>query len=330
MAVLLVVPFHSSMELPSSAWIDAFNALAGGVRMPLLMFICGLLTSRSSRVFDRVMQFSWMFIIWSTILHVAEVSFRGTALTSASIVSQLVQPTTAMWFVWAVAGMTVSLSILKKRPLLTLAVAAILSMLNDAVQVVGGNAFAYGHTLSHAVFFYVGAFYGSRLVAWVGSQGRSIIWLVPVLAALRLFDHFTVQSVGWQVLGLAERVVAICLALHLAAQLHRLPVIGAKLQEVGQNTLPFYVGHMLFVYVGVHLFGHLVPTWLAVAFVTVFALGGSIALYRASLVFGAHWLYRVPDRVVSLMGDVLQGRSRSTPSVSAGQLIGRSSLQRSQ
>jgi hypothetical protein len=302
------------MELPSTAWLDLFHTVAGGVRMPLLMFICGLLTSRSSKVFERVVQLGWIFIVWSTILHVAEVAFKGNASSWASFVSQLVYPTTAMWFVWAIAGMTVSLPLLRKIPLVSLAVAAGLSMLNDAVQPFAGEPMAYRQTLSHAVFFYVGALYGSKLVAWADSQGRSIFWLVPVLAALRLFDHFTVQSLGWQVLGLAERVVAICLALYLAAQLHRLPMIGVKLVQVGQNTLPLYVGHWLFVYVGVQLFGHLVPVSLALAFITAFALAGSIALHRASMVLGANCLYKVPDVVLLSMRNLL------TSGISAGKL----------
>lgn len=319
-AVLLVVPFHASFEVPDAAWIELFHTVAGGLRMPILMFICGLLTSRSSRIFERVVSLGWMFIIWSIILYVATVVYQNNVLTLASVASQLVDPTTALWFIWAVAGMTVSFPYLKKNPLLTLTVAAGLSMLNDAVQPSWGASVGYGQTLSHGVFFYVGAFYGSQLVTWVESQGRSVFWLVPVLAALRVFDHFTVQTVGWQVLGILERVTAICLALHLAAQLHRLPVIGSKLVKVGQNTLPLYVGHYIFIYVGVHLFGHLVPTSLALALVSVFALAGSIALHRASLVFGASWLYKVPDQVVIFMRDLSTGLNRASQGISLGQL----------
>lgn len=308
-AVLLVVPFHASYEVSVSPWIDLFQNVAGGLRMPLLMFICGFLTSRSSRFLERVVNLVWLFVIWSIIILVSESAYKGTELTSASIASQFINPTTGLWFVWAVAGMTISLPFLKKRALLTLAIVASLSMLNDAVQPDWGNSVGYRQTLSHGVYFYIGAFYGGRLIESIESKGRSVFWLVPVLVALRLFDYFTVQALGWQVLGLAERLIAICLALHLAAELHRLPVIGPQLVKVGQKTLPLYLGHFTFIYVGVQLFGYLLPTSLALVMITAFALVGSIVLHRVSSVLGAPWLYQVPDQVVIFSRDLAKGRS---------------------
>jgi uncharacterized membrane protein YcfT len=222
--------------------------------------------------------------------------------------------------------MTISLSYLKNSPLLTLMVAVSISVLNDAVQPFGPEAFAYNQTLSQAIFFYFGAFYGWQLMESVESRGHSVFWLVPILAALRLFDHLTVESLGWQVLGLAERAIAICLALHLAAQVHRIPVIGSTLVRIGQNTLPLYVGHGIFLSVGVLLFGNLVPVSLAVILVTAFALAGSLVLQRASLVFGAPWLYKVPDRLVVFFRNLSNGRSRASSKISSGQPIGCSSI----
>jgi fucose 4-O-acetylase-like acetyltransferase len=315
-AVLLVVPYHASAALPASEWIDTFHTVAGGVRMPLLMFICGLLTFRSTQVVQRVAQLGWLFIVWSTIVLLVSEGIKGSIPTFALLVSQVLHPTTGLWFLWAVAGMTSSLPLLAKYPLPTLAAAASLSMLNDAVQFVSWEAIGYNQTLSHAVFFYFGAFYGWRLVEWVETRGKSILWLVPVLAFLRLVDHLTVQSFGWQVFGLVERVVAICLALHLAAKIHKLPVVGSQLVKVGQNTLPLYVGHFVFIFAGAHLFGHLVPAWLAIVSLTIFALAGSIALSRASLVFDAPWLYKVPDPIVIFLRGLSNSRNRSVQELS--------------
>lgn len=309
-AVLLVVPFHASAELPSSAWIDLFHTVAG-VRMPLLMFICGLLASRTNLVLERVVQLGWLFTLWSAILIIAAGTLKGIAPSPISIISQLIYPTTGLWFVWAVAGMTISLRLIKRNWLPTLAAFAGLSILNDAANLVGREAIGYVQTLSHAAFFYLGAFQGWRIIRWIEDRQHSILWLVPVLAGLRVLDHLTVERLGWQVFGLGERTIAICLALYLAAQINRLPVIGPKLTTIGQNTLPLYVGHFVFVYVGSHFFGHLVPTSLAVLLVTAFAFAGSMVLHRASMAFGTPWLYRVPDRIVSFVRDLSSRRNRA-------------------
>jgi hypothetical protein len=191
-------------------------------------------------------------------------------------------------------------------------------MLNNAVYLVDGASVGQFQTLSYAAFFYFGAFYGWQLLGWVETRGHAVLWLVPILAALRLLDHLSTETFGGQVFGLLERFIAICLALHLAAQLHRLPVIGSKLVGIGKNTLPLYVGHFAFVYVGLHLFGHLLPVWLAVILVTAFALAGSIALNRASLVFDAPWLYVAPDCVLAFFRDLAERHGRASREISPG------------
>jgi hypothetical protein len=269
--------------------------------MPLLLFICGMMAERSSRPFDRMIQFAWLFAIWSTLLCVANGMAKGLALTPAALLYEVVYPTTALWFVWAIALMTASLPLVRKRPLLLLAVAALISTSVEAVSPFAPTSFAYNQIFSKAIFFYLGAFAGWRLFAWLEEQGHAILLLVPALIALRILDHFAVQEFGWQVLGLSERLIAICLALYLARQIYRLPIVGSLLHSAGRNTLPIYVGHGLFIPIGVWLFGTLVPVPVALAFITVFAVAGSLALRWAAQGLEMSWLYQVPDGVVDAL-----------------------------
>lgn len=299
--MLLVVPFHVGFELPESYLPDLFNEVAGGVRMPLLLFICGLLAERSSRSIERLVQFGWLFAIWSVLLCVANAFAKGVVLTPTALLYEIIHPTTPLWFVWAIAIMTVSLRLCRRQPLFTLSFAAAISIIVEATTPFASTSFAYNQILSKAVFFYLGVFTGWRLFAWVEGRGHATLWLVPALIGLRILDHFSVQQFGWQVLGLAERLVAICLALYLARQVHRLPIVGSLLHSTGQNTLPIYVGHGLFIPLGVWLFGALAPVPLAFACVTVFTVAGSMALSRAAQALEMPWLYKVPDAVIDAL-----------------------------
>lgn len=295
--MLLVVPFHVSYLLPAHHWLNLFHEMAGGVRMPLLLFICGLLTARSTKSSERITHLGWLFLIWTTILCTWFAAWRGVVVDAESLAQELVYPTTALWFVWALALMTASLAILRKWPTQTVIGAALISMTCEAIQPVTTGVLYVG-VLSKAVFFYVGVFFGHRILGQIDARKHSILWLIPALFLLRLLDHFTVQALGWQVAGLVERMIAICLALYIAGLINRVPLLGWALTKSGRNTLPVFVGHGLFLPLGAALFGTLAPVPVAAAFITVFAIAGSIAVYKATHLLDMPWLYRAPNWVL--------------------------------
>lgn len=307
--------YHANLAAGSlgydPAWWPAINNVLQPVRMPLFFAIAGILADGAIArpwpdLFARkVWLYAWLFGLWGFIRWVffghIVVNVRNASEGSdpLQLVTMWAQPTSALWFIWALAIYFVVAKLADKFRTVALLAALLLACLTwGGLVSVRGN---YPNLFTYLFFFLLGAYQGRQLLTWIP---RRPLLIGGVALALFLAIEFVVlPNLPRDLLGGSVRalesiagLLAGCSVAFLAAQV---PLLCRPFAYLGRHTLPIYVAHVLFIssltavlmpYSGTTFWSYaIVPLSIAVAVAA--SLFAEAAAYR----LGLPWLYRAPS-----------------------------------
>lgn len=295
--MLLIVFMHSTLFVYYPV-LNYFNHVVAPVRMPLLMFVSGYLARRAighpSKTITRMANLLWPYLIWTFVLVVA----------TGILIHEFIVPTSALWFIWALMFMILSLLI--GKPVTLLAGAAVLSMLSHSGLFVA-EPYTVDHALSSGVFFYLGACMFADIRAVTTMSLKAFGQVLIALAACRLIDATSEHYWGWQLAGIPERLLATIAVLRVAGVVCEWRAL-APLVAVGRDTLPIFVMHgVVLFFLNPAVLAFTSNPYLVAVALAVSSVMASIALAKAARLIGADWLYARPDwlsrnAVIGLLG----------------------------
>lgn len=253
--ILLVIVFHARpamqvyapMSLTEPFLLDTFNRFFAPYRMPLLMFLSGMLLHKSLAkdtrhyVQGKFTQIFWPFLIFSMLI-----LFVGDRLTLINMLKVPISSPTLLWYLWfLVAFYLLTLAFVKARvPLWAVAVAslALVPFLPD-IQRIPRFAFLFffflaGHlamTMMHRSArgtLQLGPLPLGRLTGAIGLVLTVIGGYISVTGGSIKYDVLHV----WAPLGLAVLMLTV-------GPLYRTTSATAWLEWIGRNSLVFYVIH---------------------------------------------------------------------------------------
>ena len=288
----IVIPVHEGTASPPLVVLDAFFA---PFRMPLLMFLSGMLLPRSLRkppseyFRGKARGLLWPYLLWSLIV----LALAGE-LTLSIVPNILIYPPTYLWYLWflfvfyAIAWVLRRLSI----PLIPIiALALIFSVLLPDAYRLSRFAFLFA-------FFLAGWWWASssdrvrlgRRTRWiVVSAGLLLAIAASVLSALGFALRYE-AGFAW---GTAGLIAAVALGL---------PSLQGRRWEtwfeyVGRNSIVFYVSHYPVIYIlDLVLLGALAEPALTVLS-AIAAIGVGVLLSLARERFPVlRWLFEWPAR----------------------------------
>lgn len=287
-AILSVLFYHSvdalvfnGVERPSALltatlWLEPF-------RMPTLMFLSGMLLSRSlakpTRIFLRgkARHIVWPYLVWSLI----SLAIAGR-LDAPTLLAVIIRPPSELWYLWFLAAFYVFALFVPRRRSAWLAVAAAAAGGSVAFQLADGEVgprllflllfFALGHATAG---FFTDTTAALRVVLLVFGLP------LAVAAAAASADRETIRyAIGWTPAVFAGIACSIALAQSVA---WRGPV-ARVLTVIGRNSLVFYVVHDSAIRVWARLtdsYDGMNP-WLAAASNLAVAFGVSYAFFLAA------------------------------------------------
>ena len=306
-AVLLVV-FQHTCHSRIGAWPGYYhiNWLLELLRMPVLMMVSGILTANSiirspGKLPDRCLRFAWLIITWTAVLLLLPAVVSNTKSPSiGDFVSNIVSPSTTLWFIWALVPLSLGLSLIIRlgthaKTLALFALAAASTMLNAGWLPITNILLL--QTTNYAFFFGVGGVLGDFVMQAIAERPLTVpIASAAMLVSSHLPDKWCVQHTLPQLLIVPERLAVCFLVLitfNYAAKLSR---TTKPLSWLGRNTLPVYVAHTAFIsileYHGLDLgrrSAYIVPL-----LDTALVVTATIALERVLLAMGAGWMYGPP------------------------------------
>ena len=289
LAILLVVAFHGRTVLRRfhpdvPDWLYEFTSFFAPFRMPLLMFLSGMLLSRSlskptwTYFAGKARAIAWPYLVWSCLFLLV----AGRA-SPESLVAVLWSPPSYLWYLpYLLAYYAIAWALQALRLPLPVAAGVGLagSVLIDAALIDAGQRFAFLF-----VFFVVGHAYtqhgcplprGSRGV-WACVAGAIV--LVGALASVAGSDvkyepqHMIVPGAG----------VALCL---LLAPQSRTGAAARALGYVGRHSLVFFVSHFVTLWVVHSRLAAVGPPHAVVAYVLGVCLALAVGL---ALSEGRRW-----------------------------------------
>jgi len=315
-AVVLVVFMHVNQQLQlgstASAGLAFFNWGAASIRMPLLFMLSGILASgylvrRGRDITRRAGHFAWLLIVWGVVAVLARMVGSGSADSLSTRIQSVLLPQSPLWFIWALAIFTAMIPLVARRPrgqvVATALVIACLSYTSPIHDLLPDLPVL--KTARHGVFFCVGLMYAGSIVDFiVANRMRTIVLLAATGAALHAANGLTDQLLHVSILLIPEKLVLSTLALTLAASLPQAR-LSRGLQWLGRNTLPVFLGHMLFVdyLVGLRIDA---GQFELSAGITLCSIAASICLKRGLDVAGFAWMYRLPT-IDPAVGALLPG-----------------------
>lgn len=256
--IVLVVLMHSTLGVEKAAgeltWLNSFIQWAKPFRMPDFFLISGLfLAARIDRpwrdfIDSKVLHFGYFYLLWMTILFFAKSGALTGNLGLSGIVSGwsygLVQPNSAVWFIYMLPVFMVAIKLARPLPpLLVFAAGAILESLPIDTGSLVIDEFA-------ARFVYV--FAGYWLSRHVFSFARFVGGL-PLPAALAgfaawaLVNTFAVAN-GFAALpgiSLALGFVGACAVVTAGVILSKFS-FASFLRYCGENSIVIYLAFSLF------------------------------------------------------------------------------------
>lgn len=234
--VLLLHAYSLIKDKPGTETIQAVNLVFGPYRMPILMFLSGLLLQRSlgkgtrPYIYGKLALIAWPFLIWSLVVLAAE-----QRLTLVNVVKVPISSPTLLWYLWFLCAYYIIALVLKRFKVsftLVAVVALIASLfLPDFLRM---SRFAY-----LLFFFLLGTVVLERDVRIVDRRIISVLILGAIAGAtlnVQGFDMSYNALYAWVPVSLA-------LALYsLPRHLYEFPG-SSFLQWIGRNSIVFYVVH---------------------------------------------------------------------------------------
>ncbi|KNC19405.1 hypothetical protein AC792_06655 [Arthrobacter sp. RIT-PI-e] len=282
-AILLVVVLHTGEALRAAvgplAGIDEFNLFLEPFRMPVLMFLSGILLPQSranpGRTYfaGKVSMVAWPYLLWSVIILAA-----SGDLGPASALGILYLSPTYLWYLWFILVFYAVAYPLRRVPPLVLA----------GVGLAVAFALPVGsrpETMAFlAAFFFLGAWcarHPGRLeealsTPWVVAGGAVLAIVVGVLNVMEE-DVLYRAEYSWGVLG---GLVVVCWVFPRLGSNR----VTAALEFVGRYSIVFYVTH-------------LGPIMISLALLDMAGLTGAWFVFPVVLVIGIGcplglaWLY---------------------------------------
>ncbi|WP_275425838.1 acyltransferase family protein [Gordonia terrae] len=298
-AMLLVVVLHAGLALHYYAdsyprIIEIFNLAFQPFRMPTLMFLSGMLLTRSlsknAPVYfaGKGRKLLWPYLVWTVIILAVQGDIDGHTLSRA-----LYDPVeTHLWYLWFLLIFYTIAWLIKPIPfwipgLIALAVS---QFIIDELRL-PKMAFLFA-------FFMFGKVYSDHAERLsVFNRGR---YLVPVFAIGAIASGFSIAH--WEVLYEPTYVLPVACGLFLAICLvPRIPRSRTRecLEYLGRNSLILYIVHLVAIKsVGTVLGGHgMTNPWLLFPVLLAVGVGTSVAFMLLRDRFRAvGWLFELPSR----------------------------------
>ncbi len=252
MAIVLVVLFHATQAAYGTGdqgrW-EAVNSLFATFRMPLFFTVSGLFAARSLDrpwrwvLTHRVGLYLYLYVLWWLLREAGfELVARaaGTERDGPDPRLMLVHPSSAMWFLYALALFFLAARAMRRVPvpLQLLAAAALSAVAGSSLDIPAGRR----NMALYLVFFLLGAHLSRPIRRWAQRADAPVAGL--------LVAAFVVATVAVAAAGLREvppfrlalGLVAVAAGLALARVLDR-TAARTPLAYLGRNTLPVYVLH---------------------------------------------------------------------------------------
>jgi uncharacterized membrane protein YcfT len=316
LSILLVVAHHTVWYLQRSgqapAAVIAANEALASLRMPLFFLASGLFVAgplaASWRVVlhKRVALFLYLYVIWTIIRFtffatlVPPVVDPDDSANPVALAWALLLPGPSMWFLYALAVFAVVAKLMRPLPVwLQLGATAVLSAL------VGAGLLEFGDTrwtyISRFLFFFLLGCYARHLVERVArstSLLRVVVAMVVCVVSAGAAVALGLRSIPG--VALALQCLAVTFGVLFAAWISRYRP-GRPLVEVGRQTLPIYLTHMLWLAVIMIGLRHVdLPTVAAYALPVVMVpvlTALSLLTHRVLVAAGAGWLFGLPSRL---------------------------------
>jgi surface polysaccharide O-acyltransferase-like enzyme len=274
-AIILVIAFHAATvmsrfgtELPATLWdiLDFFAPF----RMPTLMFLSGMLLTRSlqkdskSYWLGKVRGIAWPYLLWSLVF----LTLAGQ-LELKTPVAILLVPPTYLWYLWFLLAFYAIVWVYNRwylRWWILLAAAAVGSL--------GPDTFRFSRFCFLLIFFIGGHLYMSKQSAIDKALGKKFV--LPVASLLALASGIA------NVVGLPVQYNVLYLIAPLSAIVFCVKVIPLMLASrfssilayIGENSIVFYVSHFTILWV----LGKLLSDIGLKQGMTLYAIGVSAAL----------------------------------------------------
>jgi uncharacterized membrane protein YcfT len=307
--IVMVVMMHSVLGVELAAgetgFMHAVVAFAKPFRMPDFFMISGLflplVIDRDWRTYlDRkVMHFAYFYVLWVTI----QFGFKAPAFAAGSswahagylYLESFIEPFGTLWFIYELPIFFVVTKATRRwPPLLIWSAAALLEMAHYSTGWTAIDEFG-----ARFVYFYTGYWFAGRVFALSDLARQEPRLALAALALWALVNESFVQ------LGLSEwPLVSLLLGLAGACAI---VTIGTLLAHKGWlKSLRFCGEHSIVIYLAFFLpmaatrtlllHGGLIHDIGAMSLmVTAAGLFGALAIWQASLKFGANFLFERPD-----------------------------------
>lgn len=245
-AILLVIVYHADAimgihGLTPPGWIQVFNDALSPYRMPLLIYLSGLLLQRSLtkpwRTFalGKLRNIGWPYVVWSLITLAAT-----TGVTVRALLGIVVIPPTFLWFLWFILAFYAIGWVCHQLQLDPLAV---------AVAAVLASAFLPDFARASRFAFLLAFFMLGHAVATRGTRFRPprLVRRALILACLASMVFVSAQELAGREVRYEATFVLGPLALVLLVQLcspwYRPSRWLRPVEYVGRSSIVFYVAH---------------------------------------------------------------------------------------
>lgn len=282
--IILVILVHSSAAIMEvgielSGWIKQFNDFFWPYRMQTLMFLSGMLLSRSldkpvdKYVWGKLALIFWPYVIWSLVILLAEGRFTLSNLAKIPIVSP-----TLLWYLWFIFAYYL-MALVVHRLRMPLVPVILVALVASAFLPEIARLFRFSFLFA---FFLMGHLAVSQNLA------AKIPWPLALVGLVFAVAGGVASVMGHRINY--DPVYAICpiglLAFVLrASAYYQSSRGGAFIEWVGRNSIVFYVAHFPAQLVLAMIFAPLLPIPADVFYlfivITSFAVVALLQLARA-------------------------------------------------
>jgi len=284
----------------------------GPVRMPLLLFMSGLLASsrllstNKAAAAARGISSFYLNAVWTTIYFIAGLFLTapgpGQIDSVADWARQLVTPGSNLWFVWALGFWAIAFIFLRPLPpVLVLALFVAAGIFGDLAR--SSLPSRLVPVLIYGTFFALGVYGKKYMLDFLRSH---VVAKAIVLGTIYALVHRVAQVDGTDrvlrsLLIDLRSMLAIMLFASVFVLLVRWAPLGRFLAIIGQRTLPLFVCHLPLLWTVINIaplremltLPHLELAWplLGLAYLA----GGSLAIHWIARKIGARHLFDVPQ-----------------------------------
>lgn len=342
LSILLVVVLHGTMWIEylgaSSAALTTFNTMFASMRMPLFFCIAGIFGSKWIEADWRTLATSklslliWIFIAWQPVFFAFKY-FASLIIPEQhpSLLGQLarmivspIRPNGETWFLWAlVIYFVLAKAFRRVQPFIHLSIAGFISLLFSGIvrPWLGADTVRLmGTGLEMVVPLYFFFAFGLILKHKILELATSLQWQyrVLVLLAWATLAGIAASSGSSRAPGVEFMLQLLGVGAGIALGTLLKPVIW--LQRIGQNTLPIYVGHMLFIStavslayaMGIRTDGEASSASLSLV-ISAISICASLVLWKRSQGNAIGHMYTMPPKFHRLLQDPTRYRGDHSP-----------------